>query len=90
MQTTIDQKVKIPRINGQTLSLRQSYQKAGVGRYWCSDYLPSLGLLAEGECDNPESGTRNAKVVITDFRTGELKGGEVWREKLSTSLYLLF
>ena len=75
MQITINQKVKIPEINNETLSLRQSHQEAGVKSYCCSDSLPSLGLLAQGECGNQEPGTRNAKVVITDLSTGELKGG---------------
>ena len=90
MQTTIDQKIKIPEINGKTLSLRHSHQKAGVKQYWCSDLLNSLGLLAEGECNNPESGTRNAKVVITDLRTGELKGRGNCTQKQSALLCVLF
>ena len=72
MQTTIDQKVKIPEVKGKPLSLRQSHKKAGAKRYWCSDFLSSLGLLAEGEYNN--LGSRNEKVVLTDLRTGELKG----------------
>ena len=72
MQKDINQKVKIPEVKGKPLSLRQSHKKARVKEFWCSDFLSSLGLLAEGEYDNYES--RNAQVVITDLRTGELKG----------------
>ena len=85
MQTNLNQKVKIPKIKGKTLSLKESHQKAGVKEYRCSDFIPSLGLLAEGEYSNPESEKRNAKVVITDVRTGELKGKFLSHQNFSNS-----
>ena len=72
MQKSINQ-VKIPTLNGKPLSLLKSHQKAGMKEYFCSDYLYSMSLLAEGEWNNNYS-TRNAVVVITDLKTGDFKG----------------
>ena len=72
MQPATNDIIKVPEIKGKPLSLRQSHHKTGVKDFKCSDFLPSLNLLAEGEYNNQES--RNAKVVFTDLRTGELRG----------------
>ena len=55
-------------------SLEHSHSKAGVKQYSCSDFTASLNLLAEGEFENPQSGSRNAKVTFTDLNRLEHKG----------------
>ena len=84
MQTNIKKNLKIPEIKGKTLSLQESHQKAGVENFMCSDFFPILDLLAEGECNNPDEEERNAKVVITDLKTGLLKG---WYIETKSSLF---
>ena len=73
MQKSINQKVKIPTLNGKRLRLRESHQKAGMRKYHCSDYLCLMSLLAEGEMYNKDS-SRNAIVIITDLETVAFKG----------------
>ena len=65
-------RVTIPTLNTKPQRLLESHQKAGVKQYYCSDFLASMSLLAEGECGNDSH--RNAMVVISDLKTGEFKG----------------
>ena len=72
MQKSISQNVNIPTLNGKPLSLQESHQKAGMRMFQCSDYLSSMSLFAGGEFSN--KGSRKAMVVVTDLKTGALKG----------------
>lgn len=75
MQTSLNQRLKIPAIQGHVQSLRHSHLDASVSKYCCSDFAPSLGLLVEGEYNKPDSEARNARAVLTDLKTGQLRGG---------------
>lgn len=74
MQKSVSQSVEMPRVPGKPRRLGESHRKAGVHQFRCSDFLASKGLLAEGERANRDS-SRNASVVVTDLKTGTLKGG---------------
>lgn len=64
--------VKIARVKGKIKTLQESHLKAKVKDFCASDFLAPMSLLAEGEYSF--SSKKNAKVVITDLRTGEFKG----------------
>lgn len=71
MQKSVS-RVKIPKVKSKPQSLKESHHRAKVKNCHCSDFLHSMSLLAEGEWSNEDS--RNAKVVLTDLKTGEFKG----------------
>lgn len=89
MQNSLNQ-VKLPTLNGKALRLRKSHQKAGVGKYRCSDFLASMSLLAEGENWSSDS-SRSPIVVVTDLKTGAFKGRVVCslRSRLPYTPFLL-
>lgn len=74
MQKPLNEKVEIAIIKGQVAKLVDPHLNAGAEKFRSSDFLASLNLLAEGECDNPNKKLRNALVAVTDLSTGTLKG----------------
>ena len=58
-----------------TLFLQETDKKVGVKANWCSTFLSSSGLLAEGEYANPNPKKRNAVVTFRDPSTAKIKGG---------------
>jgi L-asparaginase/Glu-tRNA(Gln) amidotransferase subunit D len=60
--------------NGNTIYLSKQDLSLGVKDYYCSSYINSKKLLIKGEHSNPSSSQRKAMVVLTDPRTGDIKG----------------
>ena len=85
MPTTLNQKPQITREDASLLSMKQSHASSGTQNYCCSDFIASLNLLAEGEYKNKEP-SKSAKVVLTDLKTGQFKGGSSFIQKSLLSL----
>ena len=56
-----------------TLSLQETDDAVGVKEKYCSTFMSSNGLLAQGEIYNPKSDERNALVTLLDPKTAEDK-----------------
>ena len=61
--------------DSRTLSLQLKDDAIGVKSNWCSTFLSSSGLLAQGEAYNPKLDERNAVVTFRDPKTADVKGG---------------
>ena len=70
--------IKKCKQDSRTLSLQETDKVVGVRSNWCSTFLSSIGLLAQGEWNNPKSDQRNAVITFRDPKTGNLKGGLFW------------
>ena len=57
-----------------TFSLQEVNDALGLQGIYCSTFLSSIGLLAQGEWDNQKWKSRNAVVTFRDPATAELKG----------------
>ena len=63
--------------NKRTLSLQDTDDALGVKSNWCSTFLSSICLLAQGEYWNKKSKSRNALVTFRDPTTAEVKGERI-------------
>ena len=60
--------------DSRTLSLQETDKEIGVEAYWCSTFLKSSGLLAQGEINNNIFNGRNALITFRDPKTAKIKG----------------
>ena len=77
-QKPIIDSIKKCKKDSCTLSLQEKDDAVGVEANWCSTFLSSSGLLAQGEMDNLKSDQRNAVITFWDPKTAEIKGGVFW------------
>ena len=68
------QSIKKCKRDSNILSLQETDHAVGVRENYCSIFLKSSGLLAQGEWDNQKSDERNAVVTFRDPTTAEVKG----------------
>lgn len=59
---------------GETIYLRETDPNVGTKDFWCSTYLACKRVLIRGEFNNPKAGSRKAIIILTDPKTGKLKG----------------
>ena len=60
--------------DSRTISLQETDDALGVEENWCSTFLSSSGLLAQGEFINQKLDERNALVTFRDPATAKVKG----------------
>ena len=70
--------IKKCKQDSRILSLQKTDDAVGVEENFCSTFLSSSGLLAQGEMDNLKSDQRNAVITFWDPKTAEIKGGVFW------------
>ena len=57
-----------------TLSLQETDNALGVKKNYCSTFLKSVGLLAQGEYRNQKFDERNSLITFRDLKKGKVKG----------------
>ena len=82
--------IKKCKQNSCTLSLQETDDDIGVKANWCSTFLSSIGLLAQGEGNNRKSKSRNAVITFRNPATAKVKSKDFGFNAMFVSVFLVF
>jgi hypothetical protein len=60
--------------NEKPIKLSQQDMNLGAKSFWCSSFIKSKNILIKGEYNFTVLKERKALIILTDPRTGEIKG----------------
>jgi hypothetical protein len=73
-KTFVNQFFKKLKEKEKWVNISEQDLELGIKHFWCSAFIESENLLIKGEYNNQKISERNALLILTDPKTGKIKG----------------